>query len=265
MSNGKDIRKAQKAIKAGKPFVDPYKQDVLYTNMGQWIYPGQVTKIPSNQITMQGVNYPVQGVDDTGYSQMMYPGMDYTFPGQYVTEYPMARYRGLPRAQSGLIQMQDKINKALGEPMKKAEDAAINNKKWFNKETKKWAVEDDVDNFRHPMAGRYTAEAISNKFPDWMKYSGIPQVAGFVGATALGVGHELASNKYTSNDPKNYPNYTFWDAVSEAGEDAFNNMVGAGVVVLPISDDKKTSYLKYLSYNNKIPDGYANKKANMYF
>jgi hypothetical protein len=97
MSNGKDLRIAQKAIKAGKPVIDPYKQDVLYTNMGQWMYPGQVTKIPSNQITMQGVNYPVQGVDDTGYSQMMYPGMDYTFPGQYVTEYPQiqtAQYGG---------------------------------------------------------------------------------------------------------------------------------------------------------------------------
>ena len=68
---------------------NPYKDDVVYTNLGQWKYPGQVTKIPSNQITMQGVNYPVQGIDDTGYSQMMYPGMDYTFPGEYVTEYPM--------------------------------------------------------------------------------------------------------------------------------------------------------------------------------
>jgi hypothetical protein len=68
---------------------NPYKDDVVYTNLGQWKYPGQVTKIPSNQITMQGVDYPVQGIDDTGYSQMMYPGMDYTFPGEYVTEYPM--------------------------------------------------------------------------------------------------------------------------------------------------------------------------------
>jgi hypothetical protein len=68
---------------------NPYKHDVVYSNLGQWKYPGQVTKIPSNQITMQGVNYPVQGIDDTGYSQMMYPGMDYQFPGQYVTEYPM--------------------------------------------------------------------------------------------------------------------------------------------------------------------------------
>jgi hypothetical protein len=160
--------------------------------------------------------------------------------------------------------LEEKINKALGDPRKKAADAAIN-KKWFNKETKKWEVEDDNDSFRHTMAARYTAEAISNKFPDWMKYSGIPQVAGFVGSTALGVAHELANNKYTSNDPKDYPNYTFWNTLTEAGEDTFNDIAGAGVGVLPISDDKKTAYLRYLSDNNKIPDGYANKQHNMYF
>lgn len=74
---------------AGK--TNPYKHDVLYTNLGQWKYPGQVTRIPSNDITMQGVPYPVYGEDDLGYGQMMYPGMDYTFPGQYVTEIPMAQ------------------------------------------------------------------------------------------------------------------------------------------------------------------------------
>jgi hypothetical protein len=75
---------------------NPYRHDVIYSDLGQWKYPGQVTRIPSNQITMQGVNYPVQGVDNTGYSQMMYPGMNYEFPGQYVTEYPMAAYGGDP-------------------------------------------------------------------------------------------------------------------------------------------------------------------------
>lgn len=47
--------------------------------------------IPSNKITMKGVEFPVYGVDDTGYSQMMFPGMDYTFPGNYVHELPMAK------------------------------------------------------------------------------------------------------------------------------------------------------------------------------
>jgi hypothetical protein len=75
---------------------NPYKDDVIYSNLGQWKYPGQVTRIPSGDITMQGVPYPVYGEDDLGYSQMMYPGMDYQFPGQYVTEYPMAAYGGDP-------------------------------------------------------------------------------------------------------------------------------------------------------------------------
>ena len=50
--------------------------------------------IPSNQITMKGVEFPVLGTDNTGYSQMMYPGLDYSFPGSYVYELPMAQGGG---------------------------------------------------------------------------------------------------------------------------------------------------------------------------
>ena len=67
------------------------KGGAIITNRGQWDYPGQTTIIPSNEITMKGVPYPVLGVDNTGYAQMMQPQMNYTFPGQYVTEYPMAQ------------------------------------------------------------------------------------------------------------------------------------------------------------------------------
>jgi hypothetical protein len=66
----------------------------IITNRGQWDYPGQTTIIPSNNITMQGVPYPVMGVDNTGHTKMMHPGMNYTFPGQYVTEYPMMQGGG---------------------------------------------------------------------------------------------------------------------------------------------------------------------------
>jgi hypothetical protein len=67
---------------------------VIEDDMGQWAHPGQVTRINSNEITMQGVPYPVLGVDNTGYTQMMQPEMNYTFPGQYVTEYPIMQYGG---------------------------------------------------------------------------------------------------------------------------------------------------------------------------
>jgi hypothetical protein len=61
---------------------------------GQWAHPGSITKIPSNQITMQDVNYPVLGVSDRGHTQMMYPGEDYSFRGNSVTEYPMMQGGG---------------------------------------------------------------------------------------------------------------------------------------------------------------------------
>jgi len=73
---------------------NPYKKDVIYDPRGQWDYPGEVTKIPSGTITMQGVPYPVLGVDNLGYEQMMYPGLDYQFPGDTVTEYPMFQKGG---------------------------------------------------------------------------------------------------------------------------------------------------------------------------
>ena len=80
-------------VPSGK--TNPYKDDVIYDPRGQWAFPGQVTRIPGGDITMSGVPYPMYGEDDLGYGQMMYPGMDYTFPGQYVTEYPQMQIGGL--------------------------------------------------------------------------------------------------------------------------------------------------------------------------
>jgi hypothetical protein len=75
-------------------------KDVIYDPMGQWKFPGQVTKIPGGDITMRDVPYPILGVDNLGNQQMMYPEMNYEFPGTSVTEYPQLdemRRGGLPR------------------------------------------------------------------------------------------------------------------------------------------------------------------------
>jgi hypothetical protein len=69
-----------------KPIISPF---------GQWAYPGEVTIIPSSDITMKGVNYPVLGIDNLGNQQMMMPGGEYTFPGDYVTEIPQMGKGGL--------------------------------------------------------------------------------------------------------------------------------------------------------------------------
>lgn len=61
---------------------------IIEDDMGQWAHPGEVTKINSSDITMKGVGYPVLGIDNLGNQQMMYPGQEYKFPGEYVIEYP---------------------------------------------------------------------------------------------------------------------------------------------------------------------------------
>ena len=85
----------------------PYTEKEIYGNeyqlggklghitlYGQWQYPHQVTTIPSNNITMKGVDYPVIGISDTGDTKYMLPNMDYLFDGNYVTEYPISYQKG---------------------------------------------------------------------------------------------------------------------------------------------------------------------------
>lgn len=47
--------------------------------------------IPSNEITMEGMDMPLIGIDNLGNMQHMVPGQDYTFPGNYVAEIPYLR------------------------------------------------------------------------------------------------------------------------------------------------------------------------------
>ena len=68
---------------------------VIKDDRGQWAHPGEITEIGSNQITMQGVPYPVMGVSDTGDTQMMYPNQEYQYNGNSVTEYPMMQDGGV--------------------------------------------------------------------------------------------------------------------------------------------------------------------------
>jgi hypothetical protein len=58
--------------------------------------------IPSNRITMQDVDFPILGIDDIGNQIMMQPGQDYTFPGSYVTEFPMKNMGNKRFAQPGM-------------------------------------------------------------------------------------------------------------------------------------------------------------------
>ena len=104
-ANGKYTKKTKASAQNGKEMQfyqdgldwkpNSIAQDgAIVDPMGQWAHPGEVTIIPDTNITMEGVDYPVLGISDTGDQQMMYPGEDYNFDGEYVTEYPMMQNGG---------------------------------------------------------------------------------------------------------------------------------------------------------------------------
>ena len=123
-ANGKYAKKTKASAQNGKemsfyqngldftPKTISKNGSVIKDDRGQWAHPGEITEIGSNDITMQGVDYPVLGVSDTGDTQMMQPGENYKFKGKKVTEYPMA--------QDGIYTVKD-IMKMKSKPKEKYE------------------------------------------------------------------------------------------------------------------------------------------------
>jgi hypothetical protein len=70
---------------------------------------------------------------------------------------------------------------------------------------------DIEDRLRHANAAAFTNQAIQNSFPDMLKYTGLPQIAGFLGSNAMGFGHELSN----------------WDNETSF-QDLYNNLIGSG-------------------------------------
>lgn len=93
MYNKKVLSEATKNLNSTK--APAKKKDMIVDPMGQWKHPGENTRIPGNDITMQGVPYPVWAVPNVGTPQMMYPEQDYYFPGaDHVDEYPQMQKGG---------------------------------------------------------------------------------------------------------------------------------------------------------------------------
>ena len=96
MSNKKVLSQATKNLNKVKAPSKP--RDIIYDPMGQWAHPGQPTRIPSGNITMQDVPYPVMAYPNIGQAMLMQPGQDYNFPeADYVDEYPQMRRGGLKK------------------------------------------------------------------------------------------------------------------------------------------------------------------------
>lgn len=83
----------QKGLPGGPNELKAFTEGFIVSSEGQWAYPGMNTLIPNadGRITMQGVNYPVLGIDDLGNEMMMQPGEEYQFPGDSVYKIPMKK------------------------------------------------------------------------------------------------------------------------------------------------------------------------------
>jgi len=144
-----------------------------------------------------------------------------------------------------LSKLQDKINVYLNDPSGRAKAFSDSDEELTN-----------IDNLRHAMAGRYTAEELQNLVKaipygigNILDTTGVDKLFGFLGSNALGVGHEL-STLVKDERP-------FLAALQESGEDVFNNFVGSIVGSTDVSSEKKDNILRYLSDNNLLPDGYV--------
>jgi LAS superfamily LD-carboxypeptidase LdcB len=101
-------------------YVDSEGHAIIDDNMGQWAHPGEVTRIASNDITMQGVPYPVLGVGADGEQRMMYPNEEHTFNEAPVTEYPMMEAKDggwLNQYQDGRTSDYDMLGYATHHPL----------------------------------------------------------------------------------------------------------------------------------------------------
>lgn len=101
-SNGPHAKKTMASAQFGK---------VIKDNRGQWAYPGEITQIDGNNITMKNVDYPVIGLSDVGDLKLMKPGKDYKFRGNNVTEFPITKNGGNVRQeQKGKVNLDNLLN-----------------------------------------------------------------------------------------------------------------------------------------------------------
>ena len=69
------------------------EKPVMFSEDGYKRYSSDVNNkqnlIPTGDITMKDVDFPVHGVDNEGNEKIMEPGKDYKFPGDVVLETPL--------------------------------------------------------------------------------------------------------------------------------------------------------------------------------
>lgn len=75
--------------------------EIKTTPYGQWEFPGEITKIPSNRITMKDVPQALLGISNTGEKRIMLPEEEHTFKNATeVTEVPLS-FKELYKLKTG--------------------------------------------------------------------------------------------------------------------------------------------------------------------
>jgi len=206
---------------------------------------GEVNYVDGDNMTLQPTRSKTYANDILG---------QLTYEQQMGTELPMAQEGGNPSLYSfptskdelafKLDDIGHEIENYLNNPSQRAQDFSDSEDELTN-----------IDNLRHAMASRYTAEEIGNKVKEipyvggFLDFIGADKLAGLIGSNALGLGHEFSSLAVDQRP--------FLPALQETGEDAFNNLIGSIVGSTNMSSEKKDKLLTYLSHNNLLPDGYV--------
>ena len=73
---------------------------------------------------MKGVDFPLRGIDNLGNEQIMYPGIDYIFPGDYVLELPMMQPGGQTNNDRKMVEGIADILTMVKDPVNRRQIAA---------------------------------------------------------------------------------------------------------------------------------------------
>lgn len=198
------------------------EQEATFTGSGldqEWMMdPNQTYAMPpaSDTTSMVGTDVPIDlGIGNTGGSFGSFGGF------KNGGAKPIYGYYANGGGKSYTDKIKDAerdFNKSLGRPMDKAFDAYSDE---LNNNPRLAGDDMYLDPYRHGMAGYYTADAMKKKMPSWMPESVANKLA-IAGSTIAGIGHEFAS--------PSTERMGLVDALTEAGQDAYNNYVGAKMI-----------------------------------
>lgn len=156
----------------------------------------------------------------------------------------------LPKAQTGLQQLEGFIDSWLGYPQVQARKIAV------NAGIRGGGKDDEfADSVRHANAGRLTAAQLQSKMSNYVP-NFVSAPLAFLGANALGASHELST---LLGDKRPWS-----EKLREAGEDIYNNSYGAKLGAL--GDPKGQEKIEDAWINNRLPDGqvWTNNSGNGY-